>query len=116
MREILARITRVHGVRGCMLLDQEGLIVAEDLRADVSADAVGAAASEVLRNLANAAGRLDFGEIRRFTLTGRDARCAAVPVGKTLLLVLIEPNANQAMVWVEITEAAKELAKKLPPA
>ena len=113
MRKILARLTKVRGVRGTLLLSPDGLVIAADLREEISAETVGALTSEVLLNLRNAGERLKLGRTRRFTFTGADGSCAAIPIGETLLVVLVEPEANQALVWVELVNAAPEIEAKM---
>ncbi len=113
MKKILAQLNKVRSIRGSLLVTRDGIIIASDLEVDTPAETVGAVSSEVLLAIENTASRTGLGAFRRFTVSGRDGRCVAVPVSNTLLLVLVEADANLAMVWVEIREAAKQLEGKL---
>jgi len=113
MQRVLARLNKVRSVRGSLLVTRDGIVIASETGVSTSAETVGAVASEILLGVENAAQRLDLGDFRRFTISGRDGRCVAAPVGGAILLVLVEQDANLAMVWVEIREATKALDKKL---
>jgi len=113
MQKILARLNRVRSIRGSLLATRYGEVVASGFVDETTAETIGAVASEVLLAVENAAARLKLGRFRLFSISGRDGCCVAVPVASALLLVLVESDANLAMIRIEVRDAAEELGRKL---
>jgi predicted regulator of Ras-like GTPase activity (Roadblock/LC7/MglB family) len=104
-RRTLDNITRVHGVRGAMLVaGDDGLIVAESLMEGVRGNAVAALAARAMD--AGAAGAPHF-----MHLQGDGGTLIVVPAPDGVLVVAVgDPKMNVGLVRLEMLRAAEGLA------
>ena len=112
MKTVLSEINRLAGVQGCLLIGKDGLIIASDLSVDINDDAIGAMSSNVLAGLERALERMNLGRFTRYIVTGRDSRVAMYRAGPTILLVLMDKEANLGLIALEIREAIQAIEKK----
>ena len=114
MQEILNQINKVRGVRGSLVIGQDGIVVAAELGIDVSDDTVAAVASQILRSLSSALERIKIGSFNRFIVSGENGKIAIVNAGeRALLLVLLDKDVNLGLASVEIRDAVGLIEKRL---
>lgn len=109
MRAILTQLNKVQGVRGSMVINRDGIVVAGEFADDVDEQGVGAVASSLLAALEGAVKRINLGKLSRFVLTGNENKAVVVDTGPALLFVLLHRDANMGLLNVEIREAAKQV-------
>ena len=112
MKDILAKLNKVSGVMGSMILNRDGIVVASDFSVDIQEKSVGAVSSSILAALEGALKRIDMGKFRRFLITGSEGKVAMVHAGQAILLVMLNAEVNMGMLNVEIKEAATNIEAK----
>jgi len=113
MQGILKRINRIGGVRGTMIVANDGIIIAEDIAGSEDSNTLGAVASSVVSTLCGALDRLKEGAFSRFVMTGSDGKVVLLVVREAILLTLVQKDANMGMVLVELKDSSIELKEKL---
>jgi predicted regulator of Ras-like GTPase activity (Roadblock/LC7/MglB family) len=112
MQSILGKLNRTQGIRGSMVVNRDGIVVASDFSADVDETGTGAVASSILAALEGAVKRIKLGKLSRFVVTGSENKIAIVDAGPALLLVLLQRDVNMGMVNLEISEAMQSIVEK----
>ena len=111
MREILQNLVRTQGVRGALVASPDGFVAAAETPGNVDDEAVAAAAAAMRSACAASASRLGKGDLSRCVLAGESGGAILTEAGGALLVVLLDANANQGLVSVEVKSAAAEIAK-----
>lgn len=112
MRAILTQLNKVQGVRGSMVINRNGIVVAGEFADDVNEQGIGAVASSLLSALDGAVKRINLGKMNRFVLTGNENKAVIVDTGPALLFVLLQRDTNMGLVNVEIRDAAKQVVEQ----
>lgn len=114
MQQILQKVNRIVGVRGSLIVDREGFVVASDMSDRCSPQTLAALGASVASSLASALSRLDRGTFERFVVTGTGGSVVLFFIGHgTYLVTLLNTNAMLGMVLVELKEAASALQEIL---
>lgn len=106
MRNILSQLNKTNGVRGSMVVNRDGIVVASDFSIEVDESGVGAVTSSILSALEGALKRINMGRFSRFIISGSESKVAVVDAGQAILLVMLQQEVNMGLVNVEIKEAA----------
>jgi hypothetical protein len=112
MREILQRLNKTPGLRGSMVINRDGIVVASDFSVELDETTLGALSSSVLAAIETAVSRLKLGKLARFVVKGNEGQVAIVDAGGALLVVLFQRNVNFGLVNVEIQTAVKEIGRR----
>jgi predicted regulator of Ras-like GTPase activity (Roadblock/LC7/MglB family) len=112
MREILVQLNKVQGVRGSMVTNRDGIVVASDFSLELDEKGLGAVASSLLTALEAALRRVHFGKLQRFVVKGNEGKTVVADAGPALLLVLLKPEVNMGMVNHEIATALQAIRDK----
>jgi uncharacterized protein len=112
VRTILAKLNKTNGIRGSMIVNRDGIVVASDFSVELQETSVGAVSSSILSALEGALKRIDMGRFSRFMITGSENKVAMVDAGQAILLVLLNRDINMGMVNVDIKEAAAAVKEK----
>ena len=108
---MLADITRVRGVSGCMVVaEADGLIVGSVVEASMRGPAVAALAASLYRKARLSAGAAGFGAAAFMQLEAERGRVCAVGRNGLVLVAVAEPRANVGLIRVEMLRAAERLA------
>ncbi len=111
--ELLARVNRVNGVRGSMVVAAEdGLIVEEDLMVGVPGPAVAALVASLFRRARRSVQAAEFGSASFVQVEGDDGLLfAAAPpqLGDLLLVVVAEGWVNVGLVRLEAQRVVEAL-------
>jgi uncharacterized protein len=106
VRDILAKLNKTSGIRGSMVVNRDGIVVASDFAEEIQESGIGAVASSILVALEGALKRINLGKFARFVITGSENKVVMVDAGQTILLVMLQRDVNMGLVNVEIKEAA----------
>lgn len=112
MRDILGKLNKTSGVRGSMIVNRDGIVVASDFAVEADENGIGAVTSSILTALEAALKRINMGKFSRFIITGSENKVAVVSAGQAILLVLVQNDINMGMVNVEIKDAATAVQEK----
>jgi predicted regulator of Ras-like GTPase activity (Roadblock/LC7/MglB family) len=114
VQEILARINKIAGVRGSLLVGADGLVVASDLAGEEDANTLGAVGGSLLTSLRGALEKMRRGGLRRYILTGEKGGAVLWPLESgAAVVVLLRSDINMGLVLVELKEAARDLARRI---
>lgn len=114
MQTTLKKINRIVGVRGSLIVDREGLVVASDMSDRCSPNTLAALGSNVASSLASALSRLQRGSFDRFVVTGTGGSVVLLSIGHGMYLVtLLNKDAMLGLVLVELKDAASALQSVL---
>ena len=106
MRDILSKLNKTNGIRGSMVVNRDGIVVASDFSIEVDESGIGAVTSSILVALEGALKRINMGRFSRFLISGSENKVAVVDAGQAILLVILQQDVNMGLVNVEIKEAA----------
>lgn len=111
VEEAIERVTRVPGVRGCLMIGiADGLVVAERLMDGVDGAAVAALSGSVLGRLSRAVERAGLQPPRFVHLRGEQGSVLACPAADDLLLVAVtRAQADLGSIRLELLAAARSL-------
>ena len=113
MRDTLVELNKLRGVQGCLLVGRDGILIASDLKVDVNDEAIGAVASSVLAAVGRALERMELGGFKRYVISGKSARIAMYRVGPTILMLLLDKDANLGLITLEIRDAMVRIEKQV---
>jgi uncharacterized protein len=113
MREILRQTTKVPGVRGTVVIGEDGFVIASELSGGEDPQAIAALLSRVWTSVEGAFGRLEQGQPQRMILSGSSETVVIHSLGEALLVALVRRDANMGMVLVEVKGAVKKLSDTL---
>jgi len=112
VRTILSKLNKTGGVRGSMIVNRDGIVVASDFAIEADEQGIGAVTSSILTALEAALKRINMGKFSRFIITGSESKVAVVSAGQAILLVLLQSDTNMGMINVEIKDAALAVQQK----
>jgi len=112
VREILGKLNKTTGIRGSMIVNRDGIVVASDFSVEMDEAGMGAVTSSILQALDGALKRINMGKFTRFLITGSENKVVVVSAGQAILLVLLNTEVNMGMVNVDIKDAANAVAEK----
>ncbi len=107
----LDRITRVHGVRGALVVTSaDGLIVADTVMDTVRGEAVAALAASLAVRMARACQAAGVGRQQFLHLQCAGGTLLAMPAGEDVVVVVVgERNLNVGLVRLEMQQAAETI-------
>lgn len=107
----LDRITRVHGVRGALVVTSaDGLIVADTVMDTVRREAVAALAASLTVRMTRACQAAGVGRQQFLHLQSAEGTLLAMPAGEDVVVVVVgERNLNVGLVRLEMQQAAETI-------
>lgn len=113
MQDILAEIGRIRGIGGALLFNADGLLMDSMLRSDVDEQSLAAAAGTLIAEAARACEQLGLGRQQSFSAASEKGGVFACAAGPAMLLVLVDPQANLALLRLEVKPFAERIAQRL---
>lgn len=114
MLDVLKELKERVGIRGALVMSDDGVVVASDLCDGLQPDSVAALASAAIVQAARATSRLGLGPAERVTLSARFGRLVFIPLEGLLLVAVTEPGLALDLTMLEIAGPAlriRELAR-----
>lgn len=116
MKKILEQLNQIAGIRGSMVMTQDGIMVAEALGPDLDDDVVAALASALLGALNKSLQRLDEEDlVQDLVLTASDGKMVFVNLGNAYLVVMAKQDMVLANTMVEIKSTAHKILNRRVP-
>jgi len=112
MHAILTQLNKTQGVKGSMVVNRDGIVVAGEFADEIDETSMGAIASSILAALEGAVKRINLGKLTRFVIQGNEAKVAIVDTGPALLLVLLHRDANMGLINMEIKVASQQVVEQ----
>lgn len=113
MEEILEALKKTPGVRGCLLVDAEGFILADAMPGSLNAGDAAAIAAQVYGASKNFDSELNQGPIEEVLIEGSRKTTILRNADKGLLVAILEKNANLGFLRREVKKAAEKLRAAL---
>ena len=109
LRHALDAVTRIHGVRGAIVVTgDDGMVVADALMEDVRGDATAALAAAIALKFGNAAQTTGVGTPHFYHLQGAQGTLLIVPGPSGVLVVVIgDPELNVGLARLEMLRVAE---------
>jgi predicted regulator of Ras-like GTPase activity (Roadblock/LC7/MglB family) len=112
MRDILAALNDVVGVRGSLVVTHDGMVIAAELGEDLKEDALAAIATAVIRNTVAALREARYDSFVRYDLCATHGRMFFVDTGTTYLVVVMDMNIDIGPAELEIKSAARRIRQQ----
>ncbi len=113
MQDILGELNRVRGVGGSLLFNADGLLMESMLRSDADEQALAAAAGALIAQSSRMCDALAIGRQTTFSASGDKGGVMVCAAGAGTLLILLDPNANLALLRLEVKPFADRIAQRL---
>lgn len=113
MREILQALNATAGIRGSMVMTQDGIVAASALGPDLEEDVVAALASALLTAIRRALATVAPDDrLSQFILTASDGKIVFVNLDMAYLVVVAKRDMALATTMVEIQSAAHRITHR----
>lgn len=109
MRRILQQLNREIGVKGSMVVGEDGLVVMAELHEELDEEIVAAMASSTITSTKRALEFLGHNKFDRFILISAHGRIVFVDIEPACLLVVTDKNINIDYTLLEIDGAAHRI-------
>jgi predicted regulator of Ras-like GTPase activity (Roadblock/LC7/MglB family) len=113
MLNLLAKLKQAPGVRGALVIDRDGMVVASEWPSNLEATSSGAVASGARVVFEEAARRLELGKIQRCVVKGKNHQLAFLSADQVLLLVLLDHSVDLKAADPALQAAIKAINKRI---
>ncbi|MDA3962986.1 MAG: roadblock/LC7 domain-containing protein [Planctomycetota bacterium] len=113
MEQMLDQLVKLRGVGGCMLVSPEGLPMASHLRTDQDEDSFAALVAELVTRSQGLAERTAIGTPQMLHVNFAAGAVAIMAAGPSYLAVIVDPNANLALLQLELKPFVEAITKRL---
>ncbi len=114
LKEIKTLVTNTPDVEAAAVIDNDGLMIASALGADMDDDSVAAMGAALLGLGERSAAELQRGEFEMVMIRGGEGYLLLVRSGNdAVLAVLTTRNAKLGLIFLDVSRAAKEVARLL---
>jgi predicted regulator of Ras-like GTPase activity (Roadblock/LC7/MglB family) len=109
MYNVLGELNKTSGVKGSMLVGNDGIIIAADLDSRLEDETVGAMAASIMSNITKALERLKQQDLERVTIEADAGKIFLNEAGVGILAVITEPQVNVGLIRLEIKNAVNQI-------
>ena len=109
MLDILNDLNEVAGVKGCMVVTPDGIVVHSALGNDLEQETVAAVSSQMIQSARRAMERLGHKSFTRFILTSSWGRMVFVDLEIAYLVVITSQNIKLDVILIEIDSTAYKI-------
>jgi predicted regulator of Ras-like GTPase activity (Roadblock/LC7/MglB family) len=115
LKEIIARLRRIPGVTGVMMVSADGLLIASEtsLGNRAGEEAAAAIVGNMARTVSSTLDRLDRGGVKNLTLSGAGGRAAVARAGEAYVVALLQSECNLGLIQLELGAAANEASRNI---
>jgi predicted regulator of Ras-like GTPase activity (Roadblock/LC7/MglB family) len=111
VQDILRGLNQVAGIKGCMVVTKDGVVVADALGPDLDKDTVAAVSSHMIQVSARNLEALGPGRTERFTLTSAHGRMVFVDLEVGYLVVVTKMEMKLGQLLIEVDSAARRIRR-----
>jgi len=109
MEEVLSFITSLAGVKGCLVVGKDGLVIESRVWSGINDELIGAMIAGVFTNVENSMEELEGGELVELLIEGKGEKVFAFNLETALLIVLLEKEVNLGLVKSSVEETIEKL-------
>ena len=112
MKEILRDLNAVAGIKGSMVVAEDGIVVATALPPDLENENVAAISSQMIRSLRRSLERMGVDSFNRYVLGSTHGRMVFVNLGEAYLVVITHQNIKLDVILIEIASTAYRITHR----
>lgn len=112
MYEILEELNKTQGITGSMIVGQDGIVIAADLRSGIQDETIGAMASAIATSVQKSLDKIKLTPFRQVTVEASQGKLFLTDVGIGTLVVTAESQVNLGLVRLEIKNASNRLKNR----
>ncbi|RME03067.1 MAG: hypothetical protein D6805_07855 [Planctomycetota bacterium] len=112
MQEILTELNKDPGIKGSMIVTEDGLTVQEELGPTLDKDTVSALSASVILSTKRLYEEIGWGSFNQFVLTASHGRMVFYDLDGPFLVVVTDMNIKLDQIFIEIASAANKIQKK----
>jgi len=109
VRKILKGLNEIVGIRGSMVVSEDGMVIASCLGRQLDEDKVAAMASGAVMSIRRALTRQGISGFSRFTLTASHGKLVFTDTGIAFLVVVMDRKIDLGPTDIEIESAAMRI-------
>jgi len=109
VRRILKRLRDVVGVKGCLVVTKDGIVIASHLAPQMQQDVVAAMTANLVHAAKRALARHGLADFARCTLVAGHGKMSFTDAGPAFLVVVMDRNVDLGPVDIEIESAAMRI-------
>ena len=109
MHEVLSELNKTTGITGSMVVGNDGIVIAANLRENLEDDTIGALAASITSNIHKSLQRLQTSPLKQITIEAEDAKLFFTDAGLGILVVTTEKEVNIGLIRLEIKNAISKL-------
>ena len=109
IEKLLEALNQVVGIKGSMLVTQDGMVVLSRLGTETPTELVAAVASSTIKNMKHAIVRLGADSFSQLVITASFGRMVFVDVEMAFLVAVTEPSLNLDQTLIEVRGVAQRL-------
>lgn len=109
MKEVLTQLNTEVGVKGSILLTDDGLVMAAEVAGTLDQDTVAANASSTLMAVKRALKNVTIDGFSRFICNARFGKMVFVETGEMYLVVVLDKSINLDYTMLSVASAAKRI-------
>lgn len=113
MNDTLDAINRIRGVGGCLMLSSDGLAIASALRTDIDEDALSASLADMVARCFRLCTEAKIDKPRLLHTHSDQGGVVLMAAGPGYLALIIDPNANLALLHLEVRPFIESIAEQL---
>ena len=112
MQDILQSLNQVPGVKGSMVVTEDGLVVQEELGPTLDQETISALSANIIISIKRMYSRLGWGTFKRFILSASYGKIVLYDLGEAFLVVVTDMNIQGDQLLIEIASAARRVERK----
>ncbi len=112
MIEILKDLNDVAGIKGSMVVTEDGMVVASALGADLEKENVAAISSQMIGSVRRSLDRMGVESFNRYILASTHGRIVFVNLGGAYLVVITRQNLKLDVILIEIASTAYRITHR----
>ena len=112
MEAILEQLNEAVGIRGCMIMTKDGMLVTSRLGEELSEEIVAAMASGLILSTRKALEAIGLGAFGRLVLKSTEGKIILVDAGVAFLVVLADTRIKLDVTLIDINRAAYRIQKR----
>jgi len=113
MKEILNEINDIPGVRGSIVLDKDGLVIASNIMSGLEERTISAMVANIFHEIARALSAGEGDNLSGVQLLAEDGNILFMCTAECILTVITEPGANIGLVSIKMKASLARLLELL---
>ena len=109
MYDVLSELNKTSGISGSMVVGNDGIVIAADMKEAFESETVGALAASISANIQKSLDRLQTSPLKQVTIEADEAKLFFADAGLGLLVVATEKDVNIGLIRLEMKNACSRI-------